>query len=775
MDAVLRETTRRNLSPELIEQERLQVRILGIVQGVGFRPFVYRLATELQLRGWVRNDGYGVIIEVEGSHLALLTFLERLQLEKPPPAFIYAIDHRFLSPEWYTTFEIRESESEGPPSVWILPDLATCSDCQREMLAPGDRRYRYPFTNCTHCGPRFTILESLPYDRPRTSMKAFRLCEHCREEYHHPQDRRFHAQPNACPRCGPALEFRTRDGEVLACGEEALQLVEQWIREGRILALKGLGGYHLIVDACNEEAVAELRRRKRRPYKAFALMYPNIERLSRHVEVPSFAEPLLVSSQAPILLLPRTPAGWQEIAPSVAPHSPYLGVFLPYTPLHLLLLRDLESPIVATSGNISDEPIQYQDNEALEKLASLCDGFILHNRPIRHHADDSVIHVITRPQIKPQMLRRARGYTPLPMLAPCPLPPLLALGGHLNVTFAFSRDREIILSQHLGDMESYEARRVYRQTLQDFLGLYGVKPRAVAHDLHPDYWTTHMAADLQLPQVAVQHHHAHLAACMLENQLEGPVLGLTWDGTGYGPDRTVWGGEILLGDPRHYQRVASLYSFRLPGGEQAIKETWRIALSLLWESYGADFPRDLPLFREIPEKRAELTLQLIRKGALSPVTTSMGRLFDGVSALLGLSFYNTHQAQSAQLVEYAAWRFGTEAFPLPFPVREEDILRLDWRELVRALVEAYRRGISPELLAAAFHRAIVEAAVKVVKEIQNPRVVLAGGVFCNRYLTETLLLRLENEGYKGYIHSQLPPTDESLAVGQLWVAAHHFE
>lgn len=750
----------------------MQVRVLGIVQGVGFRPFVYRLAREMRLVGWVRNDGDGVTIEVEGPQRALLTFLERLTTEKPPPAFIYAVDHRFLQPVGYDHFEIRKSASTGPPKVWILPDLATCEACRRELLDPKDRRYRYPFINCTHCGPRFTIIERLPYDRPNTSMKGFQMCPACLEEYENPEDRRFHAQPNACPICGPHLRLLDREGNPLAEREEALRMAEAWVRGGRILALKGLGGFHLIVDARNEAAVAELRRRKRRPFKAFALMYPDLETLRRHVRVPPYAPTLLRSPQAPILLLPRTPEGWREIAPSVAPRSPYLGVFLPYTPLHILLLGDLGFPVVATSGNLSDEPIVYEDDEALEKLRHLADGFLLHNRPIVRHADDSVIHVLTRPEVKPQMLRRARGYTPLPVLSPRPLPPGLALGGHLNVTLAVSRGREIILSQHLGDMESFEARRVYRKTLQDFLRLYEVRPQFVAHDLHPDYFTTQVAEELGLPQIGVQHHHAHLAACMLENELEGEVLGLTWDGTGYGTDGTVWGGEFLLGDPAHFRRVATLFPFRLPGGERAIKEPWRTALALLYETFGEDVPQDLPLFETIPLSRIRMILQMLRKGVQSPQTTSMGRLFDGVSAILGISFENTHQAQSAQLLEYAAWAAGEVPPPLPLPVLQREPLRLDWRALVRALVDRMRGGVPAESLAAAFHHALVEAAFAVIRRLGVRRVALAGGVFANRFLTEAILTRAPEEGVEIFIHTQLPPTDGSLAAGQLWVAVH---
>lgn len=759
-------------SRESVEAQRLRVRLIGSVQGVGFRPFVFRLANDCGLRGWVRNDGEGVTVEVEGAHDSLLDFLERLPREKPPAALIYASDHRFLPPAGFERFEIVESETHGPPKVWVLPDLALCQDCRRELFDPADRRFRYPFINCTHCGPRFTIIEDLPYDRPRTSMKSFAMCEACATEYKRPDDRRFHAQPVACPVCGPRLELLSPAGETIAREDAALVETVERLRAGEILAVKGLGGYHLVVDARNEEAVAELRRRKRRSHKAFAVMYPDLAALREHVRVPSFAEPLLESTQAPILILPCTERGRDEIAPSVAPQSPYLGVFLPYTPLHQLLLRELGAPVVATSGNMTDEPIQYLESEALGELGRLCDAFLNHDRPILRPADDSVIHVIARPRTRPQMLRRARGYTPLPFLAPRSLPTILALGGQMNVTLAVSRGREVILSQHLGDMESFEARQAYRRTLDDLLRLYDLKPELVVCDLHPDYFTTELAESFDLPRIAVQHHHAHLSACMLENEIEGEVLGLTWDGTGFGPDRTVWGGEFLLGGPVDYRRVASLVPFRLPGGEKAIEETWRIGVALLWETFGEEFPRELPLFREVPDADLDTIAGMLDSGMNSPPTTSMGRLFDGVSALLGICTYNTHQAQSAQLLEYAAWRHGPEVEPLPLPIVEDEMPRLDWRELIRALVAGHRSGLGPDRLGAAFHQAIARAAMSVVRSIGVGRVALTGGVFCNRYLTETLLESLAHEGFEGYVHSQLPPTDGSLAVGQLWIAAH---
>ena len=754
--------------------ERLHVDVWGVVQGVGFRPFVHRLATRLGLHGWVLNDGNGVSIEVEGPRAGLLEFLGALQREKPPAAYLYALDHRFLPAEGFDRFEIRESVTAGgPPRAWVLPDLGICADCAREIADPADRRHRYPFTNCTHCGPRFTIIKTLPYDRERTVMRRFQMCASCSTEYRATEDRRFHAEPNACGECGPELLACDRAGKPVARGDDALRAAEAWLREGRIVALKGIGGFQLLVDARSEEASAELRRRKHRPRKAFAVMYPDLESLRRHVAVPAYAEPFLTSSQAPILLLPRTEAGHREIAASVAPVSPYLGVFLPYTPLHRLLLADLGFPVVATSGNVSDEPIQYDDEQALRSLAPLCDGFLLHDRPILRHADDSVMQLLERPQPKPQLLRRARGYAPLPIVAPRKLPAILAMGGHFDTTFALSRGREIIVSQHVGDLDTHEARAIYRRTLADFQALLGIEPKLIACDAHPAYFTTELARALGKPIIEVQHHHAHMAACLLENGVEGEALGISWDGTGYGPDRTVWGGEFLLGDARSCRRVGSFHPFRLPGSEAAVREPWRVALSLLRETYaGAEIPRDLPMFEVVTAEKAELLLQMVGRGVNSPVTTSAGRLFDGVAALLGLSYANTHQAESAQQVEYAAWRDGREGEPLPLPVIEGPVARLDWRPMVRAIVEGMRAGRSVESLAAAFHHALARGALAIARRAEAEKVALSGGCFCNRYLTEELLALCEGAGIRAYVHSQLPPSDGSLAVGQLWVAAN---
>jgi hydrogenase maturation protein HypF len=767
--------------------ERLQIRVLGVVQGVGFRPFVHRLAHELSLAGFVCNDAEGVIIEIEGEHASLLEFLHRLARERPSASIVYAVDHRFARAQGATWFEIRPSREGAPSRSWILPDLAICSDCKAELLDPRDRRHDYPFLNCTNCGPRFTIIEALPYDRARTSMHNFAMCAQCRAEYEDPQDRRFHAQPTACPACGPRLRYEGAGTDDILQSEDALGAAAAAIERGGIVALKGLGGYHVVVDAANESAVSELRHRKGRPFKPFALMYPDLVRLRRHVELPTFVEPLLESSQAPIVILPRTMAGREEIAHSVAPRAPTLGVFLPYTPLHVLLLREFDRPLVATSGNLTDQPTLHDDEQARRELGGICDGFLTHDRPILRQADDSVLHVLQHPEPRVQMLRRARGYTPLPVLAPQALPPILALGGQMNTVFAFSRGREIVLSQHLGEMESHESRESYRRTLEDLLRLYEVQPGLIAHDLHPDYFSTQLAEEFRLPRHGVQHHHAHLAAAMLEHELEEDVLGLTWDGTGYGLDGTVWGGEALMGGAARATRVGSLWSFCLPGGEAAVEQTWRTALALLWESYGEELPRDLPLFAIVEEAEVELVLQMLRRGLNSPRCSSMGRLFDGVSALLGLSYENTHQAQSPQLLEYAAWAHGPSAESLPLELtrspepstgsmdrggRPDRCSRLDWRELIRELVARWRRGHSAERLAASFHRSLVDGAHGLVREHGRPSVVMSGGVFCNRYLSEALLRELARDGVRAYVHTQLPPTDGCLAAGQLWVAAH---
>lgn len=754
---------------------RLRLEIHGAVQGVGFRPFVYRLATELGLVGWVINDTHGVFIEVEGPQLTLADFLARLPAEKPPRAIIHHLEAAWLEPTGYQRFEIRHSAEQGAKTVLVLPDIATCPDCLAEVFNPADRRYRYPFTNCTNCGPRFTIIQALPYDRPNTTMRRFSMCPTCQSEYEDPLDRRFHAQPNACPVCGPRLslwERRTVDGREgtddghwskVVEGDEALQRAAEALRSGQIVAVKGLGGFHLMTDARNAEAIARLRQRKPRRDKPFALMVRDLAQAHMLCDIPPEAEALLTAPEAPIVLLRRRPEA--PVAENVALGNPNLGIMLPYTPLHHLLLRNLDFPVVATSGNLSDEPICTDEQEAMQRLGHIADLFLVHDRPIARHADDSVAWIVLG---EPRLLRRARGYAPLPVLLAQDVPPILAVGAHQKSTIALSVNRQVFISQHIGDLETAEALAAFERVIADFLRLYEATPVAIAHDLHPDYLSTRWAQQSSAQLIPVQHHHAHLAACLAENGAAGPALGVTWDGTGYGLDGTVWGGEFLLGDARAFSRVAHLRPFRLPGGEAAIKEPRRVALALLWELYGeAALERDdLAAVRSLQPIERRLLAQMLSRGVNSPATTSMGRLFDGVAALIGLHQQVSFEGQAAMALEFAADPTVHAAYPLPLAGTF-----LDWQPLVEAVLEDLRRSVSPGVIAARFHNALVEAILAVATLVGEKRVALTGGCFQNRLLTERGTIALRQAGFDVLLHRQVPPNDGGISLGQIAVAA----
>lgn len=749
-------------------KKRLLVEIKGAVQGVGFRPFVYRLATGLHLSGWVVNDTRGVLIEVEGEEDALEEFLKRLPAEKPPRAIIHTLKFAWLEPVGYHGFEIRHSLEQGEKTVQVLPDIATCPDCLAEILNPADRRYRYPFTNCTNCGPRFTIIRALPYDRPNTSMSHFTMCPDCAAEYHNPADRRFHAQPNACPVCGPHLELWDREGRTLAFGDEALRLTASALREGKIVAVKGLGGFHLMVDARNGEAIQRLRERKPRREKPFALMVRDLEQARLLCELTPEAEALLSSPEAPIVLLPRRPGA--PVAENVAPGNPNLGIMLPYTPLHHLLLREIDFPIVATSGNLTDEPICTDEREALRRLGRIAELFLVHNRPIVRHVDDSVAWIVLG---KPRLLRRARGYAPLPVLLSRPIPPILAVGAHLKNTVALSVGNQVFISQHIGDLETPEAFQAFERVIADFLRLYEVTPVAIAHDLHPDYLSTLWARSNQdKPLIPVQHHHAHLASCLAENQVEGEALGVTWDGTGYGLDGTVWGGEFLLGDASGFQRVAHLRPFRLPGGEAAVKEPRRTALAVLREAYGEEAfaMDDLPPVASFTPSERKIVARMLERGLNSPVTTSAGRLFDAISALIGLCQKVSFEGQAAMALEFVADPSCEDCYPVDFE-EKGGVIVLDWRPMVEKVVEDLRRGVGAGVISARFHNALVEGMVQVALRVGAKKVALSGGCFQNRLLTEKAALRLEREGFQVLLHSQVPPNDGGISLGQVVVAA----
>jgi hydrogenase maturation protein HypF len=745
--------------------ERARAVVRGAVQGVGFRPFVYRLAGDLDLTGWVSNSAQGVFIEVEGPGASLRQFLVRLEREKPPRAIIQSLEFSFLDSAGYKDFSIRDSDEKGAKTALILPDIATCAHCLMEIFQTSNRRYRYPFTNCTNCGPRFSIIEALPYDRPNTSMKSFKMCPGCEREYHDPGDRRFHAQPNGCPSCGPRLELWDSGGNVLSRDDEALHLAAEEIRSGKIVALKGLGGFQLICDARNESVVKRLRKRKRRSEKPFALMYPSLEMARDHCRISELEERLLFSAEAPIVLLQR----WSPpLAPSVAPGNPNLGVMLPSTPLHHLFLRDLGFPVVATSGNLSDEPICTDEHDALVRLGGIADFFLVHNRPIVRPMDDSIVRVVRGREM---VLRRARGYAPLPIHLKTPLPCVLAVGAHLKNSVALSVGHEAFISQHIGDLETSEAHAAFRAVAADLPRLYEVTPEVVACDMHPDYLSTkfaaHLVAQLDVPLHPVQHHWAHILSCMAENEVEFPALGVAWDGTGFGTDGTIWGGEFLLAEEKSFKRVAHFRPFRLPGGEAAIREPRRTALGVLYEMGGAAAleHEDLAPVYDFSEVDLSLIRQMLIKELQSPLTSSAGRLFDAVASLAGLRQMSTFEGQAAMELEFAIQPCVGESYP--FELKGTSPSEVDWRPMIQEILEDVTHGLAPGVISAKFHNAMVEVIVAVARHVGQTRIVLSGGCFQNRYLTERTVQRLLEEGFRPYWHQRVPTNDGGIALGQI--------
>ena len=752
-----------------MKAERAKVTVRGLIQGIGFRPFVYRLATKLKLNGWVSNSAQGLFIEVEGGREALQSFLFRLEREKPPRAVIQSLEFSFLDAAGYRQFDIRESDQSGLKSVLILPDIAICDDCLGEIFDPGNRRFRYPFTNCTNCGPRFTIIESLPYDRPRTSMKRFAMCPACEREYGDPSDRRFHAQPNACPICGPKLELWNAKGDAVGEKEAALLYAINVIREGQILALKGIGGFQLIVDARNADAVQRLRMRKGREEKPFALMFPSFDQVKRHCHVSQLEARLLLAPEAPIVLL-RRKASKPLLAPVVAPGSSHLGVMLPYSPLHHILTRDLGIPVVATSGNLTDEPICIDEREALKRLEGVADYFLIHDRPIVRHLDDSVARVVCGREM---VLRRARGYAPLPVHVKNALPCVLAVGAHLKNSVALSVGREIFVSQHIGDLETNEAFSAFRRTAADLPRLYEVQPSIVACDMHPDYLSTKHALGMSPPSHQVQHHFAHVLACMADNELEGPVLGVSWDGTGYGTDGTVWGGEFLLPHDESFQRVAHLRQFRLPGGNAAVKEPRRTAVSILYEIWGDTIisDRHLPPIASFSDGELGVLLKMISRGINSPFTSSAGRLFDAMASILGFRQRVTFEGQAAMELESSIQPDIVESYS--FEITDGSPSIVDWAPMIPEILIDLQKRRPVGIISAKFHNTLAEFILAIARKIGEPKIVLTGGCFQNRYLVEQSVRRLSEAGFEPYWHQRIPPNDGGIALGQV-VAATRF-
>ncbi len=752
------------------DNQRLKIQITGKVQGVGFRPFIYRLAQELKLTGWVNNSAQGVFIEVEGNLTILEQFLSRVQTENPPRSQINSLNFSYLQPTGYQDFTIQKSIG-GEKTAIILPDLSTCSDCLQEIFDPHNRRYHYPFTNCTNCGPRYSIIEALPYDRCNTSMKGFRMCPACQQEYEDPRDRRFHAQPNACPECGPQLALWDAQGNELATGYDALLTTVKAIQAGQILAIKGLGGFHLVVDATQAIAVQKLRERKHRPDKPFASMYPDLALIKQHCHVNDLEEKLLLSPEAPIVLLQRKKVNSEiNLAPEIAPNNPYLGVMLPYTPLHHLLLAELKIPIVATSANLSDEPICIDEQEALTRLGQIADLFLIHNRPIVRPLDDSIVRVIDNQEM---VLRRARGYAPFSLTLTHQLSckkTILAVGGHLKNTIAIAAHEQIYLSQHIGDLSNIQTYQTFQNTFQSLANLYEFQPEIIAHDAHPNYLSTQYAQSQDLPLVAVNHHYAHVLACLADNQLTAPILGIAWDGTGYGLDHTIWGGEFIQVTEHQWQRIAYFHPFKLLGGEIAIKQPRRLAFSLLTE-LDKDPINLLPNCLKTEFTLQELTLLklVLEKDLNNPVTSSVGRLFDGVASLLGLIHHVSFEGQAAMAVEFAALDIQTDEF-YPFTIQKYPINQsqiIQWQPILKAILEEIQQGVSINLISAKFHNSLVEIIIAIAQLVGEPNVLLTGGCFQNRYLTERVIHRLKAEGFVPYWHHQIPPNDGGIALGQI--------
>ena len=765
------------LGGEGVARRRLRVRVEGIVQGIGFRPYVYRLASSLGLTGWVRNDARGVLIAVEGEPEAVQRFRDRLPAEAPPLAAIERLDWEEVAPTEDIGFLILESEGSERPAALVAPDTATCAECLAELRDPTDRRFRYPFINCTHCGPRFTIVRRVPYDRPLTTMAGFRMCEPCRAEYEDPSNRRFHAQPNACPACGPAVRLMDAAGTptVEAGGRDRVATAAAALRAGAIVAVKGLGGFHLACRADDNAAVSRLRSRKHREDKPFALMAPDLPAARTLVSLNEEEERLLTSRERPILLARRRPEA--PVAPAVAPGHRDLGVMLPYSPLHHLLLADTGSALVMTSGNVSDEPIAFRDEEALERLAGIADLFLLHNRPIETRTDDSVVRVVSvGTERRPLMLRRSRGYVPIPLPLPIPAdPPLLACGAQLKNTFCVAKGDRAWVGHHIGDLENYETLRSFQEGIQHFERLFAVEPRVVAHDLHPEYLSTKYALERTgLTPIGVQHHHAHLAACLAEHGESGPAVGAIYDGTGYGPDGTVWGGEILLGDLAEFERIGHLSPVRMPGGEAAIREPWRMACSWLVEMLGDEPPLPATLAGEVDPERWRVVARLARSGLASPLTTSMGRLFDAVAALCGARSRVSYEGQAAIEWEMMADPAEDAGYALPV-VPDAGTKVLDARELVRAVLTDLEQGVAVPTIAARFHNGVADATARECTAAAERHgvesVVLSGGVFQNTLLLERTADGLMEAGLRVLIPETLPPNDGGISFGQAAVTA----
>ncbi len=749
-----------------------KISITGIVQGVGFRPFVYAIAGKHHLSGFVWNDSEGVKVEVFGEDKNVSSFCQ--ELREKPPVLSRIDDFQLQTVPWQEVrgFSILASQTEEGQFLPVSPDMSLCPDCRRELFDPHDRRFRYPFINCTNCGPRFSIIRDIPYDRPNTTMSGFKLCPTCQVEYENPLDRRFHAQPIACPQCGPQVEL-IQNGEVICSAEDALQKARQYLAEGMILVVKGLGGYHLACDASNPQAVALLRERKKRSDRPFALMAFDLETIAQYCEISDSEALQLQTPQHPILLLRKKPGC--SLPEALAPKQNHLGFMLPYTPLHELLLEPKEGfpkVLVMTSGNLSDEPIAYTDEDALARLSGIADAFLTHNRPIHMRVDDSVLRLF---EDQPYPIRRSRGYAPDPIRVKHPLPEMLACGAELKNTFCLSRGQYAFLSHHIGDLENYETLQSFETGIRHYEGLFRVKPRFLAADLHPDYLSTKYALERaqkeNIPLIQVQHHHAHLAACLADNHKppEENAIGLIFDGTGYGTDGAIWGGEVLVGSCTGFQRRFHLPETPLPGGDSAIRNPSKIALAHL-SCASLPWSDDLPPVQHLSEQEKQVLSSQITKRINCPLTTSMGRLFDAVAALIGIRQTATYEGQAAIELENACApsETGTYSFSISSDLIQTQVM-------FSQILDDLRSSVPLGIISARFHNGLalmcLEACVQIHEETGIRTVALSGGVWQNITLLKKTCALLRSRGFEVLIHHQVPANDGGIAMGQIMVAA----
>jgi hydrogenase maturation protein HypF len=745
-----------------------QIDVKGIVQGVGFRPHVFQLAQRHALTGQVSNTASGVQLVVEGRTEAIDAFVDELQDQPPPLAQIVDLTVTSVDVEDRAGFVIASSSPAKIKTTLISPDVATCEDCLRELRDPADRRHGYPFINCTNCGPRYTIIDDIPYDRPNTTMSDFTMCPACQAEYDNPYDRRFHAQPNACRQCGPQVTFCDRKGNPLI-EEDPIAATARLLRQGNIVAIKGLGGFHLAVDAFQDTAVARLRKRKVREEKPLAVMSANLEAVSTYAHIEAADAKLLTGIQRPIVLLPkRLP---EKLAFSVAPRNRYYGVMLPYTPLHHLLLDHDLTALVMTSGNLSEEPIAIDNDEAFQRLGAIADYFLIHDRRINLRSDDSIMNVTAE---TPRMIRRSRGYVPKPVFLSRAMPSVLACGAELKNTVCLTRDDQAFVSQHIGDLENTASEAFFEQTIDQLQRILDIQPEAVACDAHPDYLSTNWATrHTRQPILEVFHHHAHIAACLAEHKVEGTVIGLAFDGTGLGDDGTIWGGEVLMADQAGYRRAAHIETVPMPGGAAAIKAPWRMALAYLQHVYGTSAGEmELPFLTNLDASQLQIVLQMAAKGINSPRTSSLGRLFDGVAALMGLRREVAFEGQAAMELEMIA--DDQPHPPYAYQWREGQVKQISLAPIIRSVVDDIRLGVPAFVISRRFHQTLIalfgDLCMTIADETGLKRVALSGGCFQNRLLLEGLIETLEEQGLTVFSHQQVPTNDGGIALGQAVVA-----